>query len=319
MNDSGAVKAALANLQDIDQQFLPELLVILRGTKDGFEFKAARPTSELATKLLEVVTARAAQFADRELVAYAPATEVAEGQVMFVPASQVAVIAADSGDSADLPLFEPNARSASRVRFYAITSQSTDGTPIVIYRHLQQNNLLSRSKKFVIFSDGSKMDLVKQPTLVIDTQVDALQVGEWVFFANRGGFERAFGFLEAVRADAGETFDTVTAALKIDGLEDMRAAALGSPAMLGKMASIAEKLDKYPQYKESLTMPKLKAFVEAHPQTGVKIEGDGDDAQFVFGANPQERFKILKLMDDDYLRSQLTELDYEANSKGMPL
>jgi hypothetical protein len=39
----------------------------------------------------------------------------------------------------------------------------------------------------------------------------------------------------------------------------------------------------------------------------------------VFRNDPQHRFKILKLLDDDHLRSELTTLEYEANSKGLPV
>ena len=93
----------------------------------------------------------------------------------------------------------------------------------------------------------------------------------------------------------------------------------GSPAMLGKMASIQRKLDDYPQYRAALTMPNLVAFVRKHPECEVEIQGDGDAAQLVFRNDAQHRFKILKLLDDDYLRSQLTELNYEANSKSAPI
>lgn len=66
-------------------------------------------------------------------------------------------------------------------------------------------------------------------------------------------------------------------------------------------------------------MPKLIKFVKAHPQCEVAIVGEGDDAQFAFTSDAQHRFKILKLLDDDYLRSGLTTLDYDANSKSDPL
>jgi hypothetical protein len=99
----------------------------------------------------------------------------------------------------------------------------------------------------------------------------------------------------------------------------MAAAVTGSPTMLGKMASIQRKLDKYPQYRAALTMPKLLEFVGAHPECEVEISGVGDAAQLVYRNDPQHRFKILKLLDDDYLRSDLTSLEYEANSKSAPI
>jgi hypothetical protein len=37
--------------------------------------------------------------------------------------------------------------------------------------------------------------------------------------------------------------------------------------------------------------------------------------QLVFHPDPQNRWRILKLLDDDYLHSSLTTVDYEVNSK----
>ena len=66
-------------------------------------------------------------------------------------------------------------------------------------------------------------------------------------------------------------------------------------------------------------MPKLLAFIRDHPECQVELDGDGDDAQLVYRNDPQHRFKILKLLDDDYLTSELTSLEYESNSKGQPI
>jgi hypothetical protein len=66
-------------------------------------------------------------------------------------------------------------------------------------------------------------------------------------------------------------------------------------------------------------MPKLVAFVRRHPECGVEVTGTGGDARLVFRNDARHRFKILKRLDDDYLRSQLTTLEYESNSKSAPL
>src|SRR5207249_3783073 len=38
----------------------------------------------------------------------------------------------------------------------------------------------------------------------------------------------------------------------------------------------------------------------------------------VFGTEPSQRFRILKLIDDDYLASTMTKHKYEVNSKTSP-
>ena len=122
-----------------------------------------------------------------------------------------------------------------------------------------------------------------------------------------------------MRRTAAATFKVVTQDLRIDGIELMESAVTGSPAMLGKMASIQRKLEEYPAYRSALSMPRLVTFARAHPEYQVDVAGDGDAARLIFRNDAQHRFKILKLLDDDYLRSELTSLGYEANSKSAPL
>jgi len=66
-------------------------------------------------------------------------------------------------------------------------------------------------------------------------------------------------------------------------------------------------------------MARLLQFVQGHPECGVEIVGTGATAELAYRNDPQHRFKILKLLDDDYLRSELTRLEYEANSKSAPI
>jgi hypothetical protein len=192
--------------------------------------------------------------------------------------------------------------------------------PVTMYRTVRRSALLGKSRKIAILRSGSQMELVKpEKAVLIDRGVDALVVRGVALFVDRRAFQRVFGFLEQIQEAAATTFDEVTADLRIEGLTDLRAAATTQLAMLGKMASIARKLREHPGYREALTMGALVSFVRANPQTGVEIEGEGDEARLVFRPDVQHRFKILKLLDDDYLRSQLTQLDYEANSKSAPL
>jgi len=312
--------AALAALRTIPEHFDPALLVIAWKRDEPPEVAAARPTDRLAAALREVVLGHAGDWSQRELVDYGPATDATDGQVMWLPVSRVPLLA-DAGtdvDLADLPLFDPGAGYASRLRLSAIRGD-TDAGPAVLYRALRPAQVIARSDKIPILRRGDRMDLVGRPTVLIDRGVDAIVVGGVVLFTNRRGFERVFGFLEELRANATLTFDAVTSTLNIDGIDEMRVAATGSPAMLGKMASIERKLREYPAYRDAITMSRLVEFVRRHPHTEVEVRGRDADARLVFQSDPQHRFKILKLLDDDYLQSQLTHLDYEANSKGLPL
>lgn len=79
-------------------------------------------------------------------------------------------------------------------------------------------------------------------------------------------------------------------------------------------ASRLSELANTPAYADAMTTEKLIAFAE---ERGIAIDTEESAGvrRLVFLPDPQHRWRILKLLDDDYLRSSLTELDYEVNSK----
>jgi Domain of unknown function (DUF4868) len=245
---------------------------------------------------------------------------VADGQIMWAPLRDVPLLSFPElgRDLADLPLFDPRAPYAARLRLHALRVPTAGGVA-AFYRELRPREVLARSGKITILRRGDRMDLLEETVLTIDRGVDAIALANVAFFIDRRRFQRVFGFLKQIRTQAAATFDQVTQNLNIDGLADLRAAATSQPAMLSKMANIQHELTQYPAYRQALSMPNLLAFVRGHPETGIEILGQGNQARFVFRSDVQHRFKLLKLLDDDFLFSQLTNLEYEANSKGLPL
>ncbi len=58
---------------------------------------------------------------------------------------------------------------------------------------------------------------------------------------------------------------------------------------------------------------KEKLFKKRH--LDVKIETDKDSGQEMLVYDARSSWKLLKLLDDDYLLSELTEHSYEVNGK----
>jgi hypothetical protein len=139
---------ALAALRTIPEDFDPALLVIAKRRDEPPEVAAARPTDRLAVALREVVFSRARDWSERELLDYGPATDAADGHVMWLPVSRVPLLA-DTGtdvELADLPLFDPGAGYASRLRLSAILPD-TDAGPAALYRTLRPARVIARSDK----------------------------------------------------------------------------------------------------------------------------------------------------------------------------
>lgn len=315
------VIASVATLASLAAADVSTVILVVRQDDDVLDFSQVRPTPRAVAALSTVVQAAAKAYSDIELIPYSPAGLTTGHERMWIRVADVPMLQAIAGnaDPANMPLFDPRKSPLAQLQLATMRVEG-DGATAVFIQSLRGNQIVAQSNRVGMIVKRGIVDLPgKGDILLFSRNIDTVVVGSFAFFRDRPGFQRLFGYLQEMQQQAAATFQSVTATLQIEGLEAMATVVTGSASMLGKMASIQRKLNQYPQYKAALTMPNLVKFISEHPECGVKVQGEGGAAQLVFMNDAQHRFKILKLLDDDYLRSQLTALDYEANSKSAPV
>ena len=219
-------------------------------------------------------------------------------------------------EAADADAFDSGADYAKNATMVAARFATKDGKTVTFYRVADTLLHFTKSKVFsLIRRDGQYDRLEPADVLLMRAEFDVVVINGHAFFFLKPTFERAFGFLEELKKASAATFDSVTSGLRITGLAELRAACTTQSQMMAKMASIRRSVDEDPTYAAAMTMPKLLAYVEANPVVNIEIEGTGANRSLVFNPAPATRFQIVKLLDDDYLRSVLTDRDYEAGSK----
>jgi hypothetical protein len=286
----------------------------------------AEPAHLQATNRAEPVISQIAAWASDkyrkcEVIDYGPGSVTVGSQVMWKPIGDIPLLTSilhDSGDLANLKPFNPGTTEIATVRLIAIRME-VDQAPVILIQAVKADHIVASSTRYGMLVRRGSIDVASSNILMLVRDVTAILFEEYVYFVKRPEFQRLFGLLEELRVQASATFGQITANLEIDGIEEMLKAVTGDVQMLGKMASIQRMINRYPRYRQAMTMPRLLPFIRSHPQCGVELSTDGDDAHLVFQTDVQHRFKILKLLDDDYLKSELTDFEYEANSKGLPI
>jgi len=268
----------------------------------------------------EAAAGRAADLAERTPRPYSPAAELSRGEVMHLePVTGLLAGLQDTVATGDVAPYDPDATWVAHLRLLAARVTTTDGAHLTFWRELRPTARLERSRVVAALWRGDRFDrLAEEHVLLLDGRFDAVVVGGMALFTAKGTFERLFDFVAELRRSAAATYLEVTRELRIEGAADLEAACTSNPAMMAKMASIRRHLEGDTGYREAMTMDRLVAFVQAHPETEVEVTGCGDQARLVFRSD-RRRYKILKLLDDDYLHSLLTSRSYEANSKSDPL
>lgn len=321
-NDSSDADSALTRLKhfpDFVNVGVAMQAVVARA--DGsYETYRVALTDDAAVDLAAMATATRERVLSQTPIGYGPAVLVPPDHVMHVQEGEAASLSAivsevmrdDSAPLADL-------KNRSRVKLLAIRFTDDSGLTTIMFRVADSLFQFRASKYLALVRRGEVYDrLVPADVMLLRRDFDVVFVNGVAFFEHKSTFERAFGFLDQLRATSAETFDQVTANLRIRGLEKMKAACTKQSQMMAKMASIRRSMDEDPDYAAAMTMDRLVAFVRDRDYIDVEIALEGDAEVLVYRDDVRNRFQILKLLDDDYLHSVLTERDYESGSKVLP-
>lgn len=271
-----------------------------------------------AAGLAEIAENTRARLHKATPISYGPAVLIPPSHVMHVSEGSATMLSAIqmAVNTADVDAFDPTADYAKNVSMVAARFLTHDGNAATFYRVADTLLQFTKNKIYsLVRRDGQYDRLKPADVLLMRSEFDVVVIAGHAFFFLKPTFERAFGFLDELKKASAATFDSVTSGLRITGLVELRAACTSQPQMMAKMASIRRSMDEDPAYAAAMTMPKLLAYIEANPAVNIEISGTGKNRSLVFSPTPATRFQIVKLLDDDYLRSILTDRDYQAGSK----
>jgi hypothetical protein len=206
-------------------------------------------------------------------------------------------------------MFHENDEIVDHLSFYAIVVSPDARQQGVFFRTYSPKKELTRRAGFAALLSRGHYDKVDTKIFLFDRQVDCFSWGGYLFIYNVQSFHRIFNYFEELIARADETVTTILARIPISNVDAFRAAGVGQMQMMSKLAQIARK-----PYLERVTMPDIRRAIETF-HLDVQIVNENGQEKLLFEANPNKRWLILKLLDDSYLGSIMTNEKYEVNSK----
>lgn len=208
---------------------------------------------------------------------------------------------------ADVEVFEADEKFISGLRFYVIAVQPPGGDPIYFFRTYTPKKMLGRSRLFAVMFRHGIYDKVIEPAFLFDQHIDCISHSGLMFIFKKENFYEIFRFFETIRRIAKETLDTIRATVPIQNFDDFARDCEGHLAKLEKLRNIAAK-----PYWGSITVENIKKVIEKN-NLSVQVVQTSDGEQLVY--NPADKWVLLKLLDDDYLWSLMTEQSYEVTGK----
>lgn len=313
---------ALASASDLPEGLETRVSMFVQVQRDGeFNGFSLNPGSGLANDFRQAAQAFAQDLLKgRTLVTYVAGRKPDDYELAWLTvaeSTELGPIIERAEDPTPMELFDPGSAEARRLRLSVASLRKQDGEWSHFVRETSLRSRLARSGKIAAIMRDGAYDRLETDVLLFDRYFDAIVSGGLVFLVNQRQFERATGFTERAGEAARSTLQAITAKLRIKNLDGLLAAAATDTNMVAKLRGIQAKMSESKAYAEAMTMPTLVSFLKARPELQIDLEGPAGKEALVFYPDPPRRWRILKLLDDDYLHSQLTQIDYEANSKSV--
>jgi len=185
----------------------------------------------------------------------------------------------------------------------------TDEKHIVLYKKNYPINLLKRGKTIFLTKSNENIDELKDDILKINGNFQFLVLGEHILVLDLNMLETQLGYEDVIIKNAEEALATISA---IDFLDDI--------SKIQEMATSKRIAKKINLVKNSLVIDiirrdqsKVITFINGHPELKKSLSFNSDGKLELKSKVSVEKF--LKLLHDDYLKSELTELLYDSLNK----
>lgn len=209
---------------------------------------------------------------------------------------------------ANIQLFQGDKTFLKSLHNYAVILEDNSGRVAILFRRFGPTKCLDRSRRMTLLWNGQQYDLIREMAFSFDESMDCLCYGPHIFILNRSNFLSIFRFLDSLQKSAEKCFETIGGLLPLTNFDDFAECCMSDSRKLAKLHSIAQR-----PYLSEMSIDRARRTIEQYSLKGVKIvEVDGKE-QIAF--DKSDKWGLLRLLDDDYLRSELTDASYEVNSK----
>lgn len=277
-----------------------------------YEVQRLSMKSQLGDRFREIVRENlTSEVVEHRLIEYTTNYKLDRQELFFVDLDEAEDLAStlDFIESVTDPeVFSRSNDFASRMSFYSIVLEDIDGDEATFYRKHTSRNALSRGL-LTWAVDQETFDELESQAYLFDEKVDFFTWRSYLFIRSAYNFRLIFDRFEKVQQEASENAKKVADTIPILNDEEFIQACQDQPQMVSKVSQVVQQ-----PYIDDIGIDDVKKTVDEF-DLNLKIEEIEGEDQIIFDPSVENRWIILKMLDDDYLGSVMTDRKYETNSK----
>lgn len=225
-----------------------------------------------------------------------------------LPPVQYAITKMDN-PSALAPFTDDDKAYKRNLVYRGIRLRSGDGRQAHFFRAFSASAELQRKRGAAFALREGAFTRIRDAIFLIDDQVDCFVFGEHVFILRKREYRRIFDQFEEVLRRAKAAARDLHSRVPISNFAEFERACGTDSRLADKILAVRSR-----SYFDRLSIEVVELVIEEFA-LDIQTVVEDDETRLVFRTDPAHRLRILKLVDDDYLRSSMTDNRYEVNSK----
>lgn len=206
-----------------------------------------------------------------------------------------------------IPLFEFDTDNLTDLEGYFVSIGDFENN-IILYRKQMPINLFRQGKIYLVKGHNTQFDKIDKEFLRIDTKIDVLLADGSIIINNISILERHYEFRAIIEHEAEASLENINGLDILENIEVLQERVTDT--------TFARKLSKISTTSPVFNLPTehIMQFVRNHHILGNEFRYSDDETKILLDTKKSQNF-FLRLMNDDFLHSQLTNYDYMTPAK----
>lgn len=193
---------------------------------------------------------------------------------------------------------------------YCIVITDNKGEEVSFFTKHKPSYIISSSKFMTFVVTRGKLSSSAKETITIPRKIDAMLFRKRFIILNKYGFEKIFGFEEKFQENADKVMEEIKKKdFTIENFDEFNKSCQNDSRIIRKLSNIYDK-----GYYKGISFDTNKKLIKEFKLDKVKALDDARGKRISYSGN-EGVWQVLKLFDDDCLKSPATENNYLVGSK----
>ena len=179
---------------------------------------------------------------------------------------------------------------------------------VILYKKHYPISLMKRGSYYGLIPSDNRLEKFSDNLIKINNSVEFMLVADELVVLSINTFQNSFGYDKIIRSKAEENLQIIHATNILDDVEALRE--------LAAELKYAKKIMKIRHHSPVLNIPfpDIKNFIQNHPKLKRKIKFNDDGSKISLVSRSSKEL-FIKILNDDFLKSELTQLLYDSQKK----